>query len=584
YCGILSEIRLFPEETKAGMVKKIMRDLTPGEDVPGQKWQSVLFPALRYAYPDDAAGIHRFRRTIVFSDSLRNKNPALYLGKLPDNCEVYFNGSLLYSNGIRTGDHFTAQIFSAHSILVPSGLVRYGKSNELLLRVVTERPYTALPSMFFSDWKDVKRKTDTINLLNPYLGVTATAVMMLTALYFLVLFILDRKKGKYLLMFAGSTGFAVNSTILYGSGFLFSFLLAFKIQFIGLYWGVSSILLFAREITDFKASRLFRNIIMGGTALLSAVLLFLPTMKSTIFFNDNLVYLIWITPQLLFCLFIAIRALKRKIKYSPILLIGILAAILGGLRDILIVQLGYFPDFYMNLMGLTILIICIFITYAAQFYQTERLVQQKTETLTALTQNLEKLVQERTAELEEANRKLSEQAITDVLTGAFNRLEFLRVLEFEEARYRRLELEYGAICLDLDNFKYINDTYGHSTGDFILRETTHMLNACMRSSDRLFRLGGDEFIILMTEIHSTKDVVLIAERILEEIKARDFFVPMLEKRTGQTVRYPEGKNLSISIGIGSTEIPEVRSIHDLPEYADKALLRAKSKGKNCYSE
>lgn len=323
---------------------------------------------------------------------------------------------------------------------------------------------------------------------------------------------------------------------------------------------------------------------MGGTVVLSTVLLLMPTMKTTIFFNDNLVYLIWITPQLLFCLYIAIRAMKRKIKYSPILLIGILAAILGGLRDILIVQLGYFPDFYMNLMGLTILIICIFITYAAQFYQTERLVQQKTETLTALTQNLENLVQERTAELEEANRKLSEQAITDVLTGAFNRLEFLRVLEFEEARHLRSEMEYGAVCLDLDNFKYINDTYGHSTGDFILREATHLLNSCMRSSDRLFRLGGDEFIILMTEIQSTRDVALLAERILDEIKQIDFFVPMLEKRTGKTTRFPEGKNLSISIGICSTVMPEIHSIHDLPEYADKALLRAKGKGKNCYSE
>jgi len=558
-------------------------ETSSGSEMPGEPWSTVTFPEVWYSYPEEPSATYWFRRNIFVSDTVRGKVPSLYLGKLPDVCDVYFNGSLLYSSGYMRSGHFSAQLFSAHSLVLPTGLINYGNENELVLRVYSERPFTALPSMFFSTWDDVSRKTFLMNLVNPYLGVAATAIMMLTALYFLVLFIMDNMRGKYFLMLIGSLGFAINSSVLYGTGFFLSFFFMFKIQYTGLYWGVTTILLFVMEITNYKVSNLLRNILLGVTAVLSIILLSLPTLKSTLFFNDNIVYLLWITPQLLFLLVITFRGLLQKVKYSSILLIGVVAAILGGLRDILVIQSGATPDFYTNLMGLTILITCLFTTYAAQFNHSEKLVQQRTESLIGLTKNLENLVQERTSELEKANRNLSELAITDMLTGAYNRLEFSRVLEYEDTRHQRSGLQYAALSLDLDNFKYINDTYGHPAGDCILCEVTDLMKSCMRHSDRLFRLGGDEFMILMTDIHTGEEAVLLAERILEGIHRRDGLKKELQEFTGQLVSYPAGRSLSLSIGLCSTDMTMIHSLHELYAMADTALLKAKNKGKNCYS-
>lgn len=116
-----------------------------------------------------------------------------------------------------------------------------------------------------------------------------------------------------------------------------------------------------------------------------------------------------------------------------------------------------------------------------------------------VNRELEKRVQERTRELEEAQRLLREQAIHDALTGLFNRYHLNDVLSHEFARAKRKQHPIAFLLIDLDRFKAINDQYGHNAGDCVLKETARIIQQQIRASDSAFRYGG-EFLLVVPEI------------------------------------------------------------------------------------
>jgi len=104
-------------------------------------------------------------------------------------------------------------------------------------------------------------------------------------------------------------------------------------------------------------------------------------------------------------------------------------------------------------------------------------------------------------------RRLIDQAIHDPLTGTFNRNHFNRLVELEENRARRDGTTLGFIMVDVDNFKAINDTRGHQTGDTVLREVAAVLQRAVRKADAVIRYGGDEFLIILSRVDSMTEMV-----------------------------------------------------------------------------
>jgi len=165
-----------------------------------------------------------------------------------------------------------------------------------------------------------------------------------------------------------------------------------------------------------------------------------------------------------------------------------------------------------------------------------------------------------------AEQELLRKATTDPLTGLANRQLFQRVLNSTIEQSSRYQRDSALLFLDLDGFKAINDTMGHSVGDAVLREIASRLRGAVRISDEVARLGGDEFVVVLPEIRDRAAAASVAEKLLLDI-VRPFPAEI------------GAPPLTASIGIAV--IPDDgTTFEDLLHAADTAMYQAKRSGKN----
>ena len=167
-----------------------------------------------------------------------------------------------------------------------------------------------------------------------------------------------------------------------------------------------------------------------------------------------------------------------------------------------------------------------------------------------------------------AEQQIQFQAFHDALTGLPNRLLLQDRFEQAKARASRTNWCVTLLFLDLDNFKSINDTLGHDSGDAFLKQIATRLSACMRETDTISRLGGDEFLILLPDLTQAEDAAPILAKLMEQM---------------QMPFYADGHEISTSVSMGVAIFPEDgTSFESLLKKADMAMYKAKSDGRNTY--
>lgn len=154
-------------------------------------------------------------------------------------------------------------------------------------------------------------------------------------------------------------------------------------------------------------------------------------------------------------------------------------------------------------------------------------------------------------------------AKTDTLTGATSRYACELVLDIEMNRFKRQGTVFSIVMIDIDNFKRINDTYGHGVGDYVLCEMTEHLESALRDMDRVCRWGGEEFIVILPDTDSD-EAKKVAEHLRERIDLHDF---------------NETRHVTISLGVAAIKDKD-KYIQTLIKRADDALYIAKRSGKN----
>ena len=171
-------------------------------------------------------------------------------------------------------------------------------------------------------------------------------------------------------------------------------------------------------------------------------------------------------------------------------------------------------------------------------------------------------------ERKQTEQKLTHMAHHDTLTGLPNRALFQIQLERALSRAKRTRLMLALMFLDLDRFKSINDTLGHDAGDALLKEVAHRLSACVRASDTVARFAGDEFTLIVEDLHFFSDAMTVAEKVLEVFRS-----PFVLK--GQPTQ------VTTSIGI-ATYAGNGAEAEMLITQADAAMYCAKRSGRNVY--
>ena len=170
--------------------------------------------------------------------------------------------------------------------------------------------------------------------------------------------------------------------------------------------------------------------------------------------------------------------------------------------------------------------------------------------------------------LSDANRKLQDLAFHDNLTNAINRRPFVDLVEKNIHRAKRDGKKLAILFLDFDNFKIINDTYGHNTGDRALKSAIRKISKVIRKSDLIGRIGGDEFVVCLNNLDTIQNVKQIAEKI--------------NLTFSQKIKV--GNNLiELSLSIGIAIFPDdTSSVANLLKNSDIAMYKIKRRCKNSF--
>jgi len=257
------------------------------------------------------------------------------------------------------------------------------------------------------------------------------------------------------------------------------------------------------------------------------------------------------------------KVFRGKDLSSRLILLSFLPLLVGVIWENLNIYMGYDKFHSLNLTQ----ILVIFLHIVLMSLGSARKDSELKRSYQKLQENFSETVDH---EVHKRTREIETLASRDGLTGLFNRKSLeksISIIESKVSKYTPL----GVVFLDLDNFKYYNDNFGHAAGDRILVMTARLLSSNTRQDDLIFRYGGDEFLILMPET-SQSLVESISKRIHAEfqVMAEDF-CSSLEKQEHRL-------GLSLGVSVWSSEAGTLLR-HSI-DLADGALLRVKKQGKN----
>lgn len=239
---------------------------------------------------------------------------------------------------------------------------------------------------------------------------------------------------------------------------------------------------------------------------------------------------------------------------------------LGDIRGLLNIEIKkrdvfstLYTDFLENLLG-TIIIYFLFLLII--YILINKMRKKEAE----YTFKLKSDIQRKTKKIQKQKEILHEQAYHDTLTGLPNRALFQERLKYAIKHAKRYKKNMALFFIDLDHFKEINDSLGHTVGDDLLKEVTNRFNSLIRDDDTLARLGGDEFTIIMENLEKVHNASILAEK--------------LQQSLSDPIHIDE-HTIYITCSIGISAYPQdSQDAESLLKYSDIAMYKAKEEGRN----
>ena len=179
-------------------------------------------------------------------------------------------------------------------------------------------------------------------------------------------------------------------------------------------------------------------------------------------------------------------------------------------------------------------------------------------------------LEQKNVEYEELLKRLEKMSITDSLTSLYNRRHFEDIVVAEFERFKRYNVPFSCMMIDVDKFKEINDLCGHDVGDTVLKSVSMLIQGQVRGVDTVARYGGDEFVVLLAQLRG-ESAERVAFRMISAANAQNY--EDIDSRL---------KKVTLSIGIAGVPDADLKTIDQLIKSADQALYKAKNAGRNCY--
>lgn len=322
---------------------------------------------------------------------------------------------------------------------------------------------------------------------------------------------------------------------------------------------LSEICLALAILTCFIKSHDEGNIKLKAAAIFVVPLiigLFIQIKGSFVFFSISKLGQAIITVSIIFLILVLIRCQRysEKLLQLSLLLWGlsILLVIFENqsyiMEGIVILKLSSFALFFYYFFN------SVYNSFMSKIVESERMKE-------SLERSLNKEVKKRVFEIERSNERLLQMSKIDLLTKAYNKITILNIID-KIIISKKYEV-FSIIMFDIDNFKTINDSLGHVTGDMCLKTLANIASNNIRELDFLGRYGGDEFLIILPSL-STNEAKFVAERVKDKVS--------------------ETSNPKFTISVGIATYPyDGETVNELISAADRAMYKSKSKGKNMIS-
>lgn len=185
-------------------------------------------------------------------------------------------------------------------------------------------------------------------------------------------------------------------------------------------------------------------------------------------------------------------------------------------------------------------------------------------------------------ELQDMNNKLQQSAVTDILTNLLNRQGFMKLVgTTSDDKEKTKAFDLTILYIDLDSFKYYNDTFGHAVGDYILVRFANILKKTAKENGYAVRYGGDEFLLVLPNT-SINQAEIVAKSIYTELELQNYFIDGIPHQEDVVLDIPKENYISCSIGIACTDYANGCDINETLKHADEALYDVKKHGKHTY--
>jgi len=333
-----------------------------------------------------------------------------------------------------------------------------------------------------------------------------------------------------------------------------------KVMYLTYYLGVMFFMIFVSYIYKKEFSKKVRKATIIIGVFYSLIVLIFPEEVYEFFLKSYQNFSILIG---LYVVYVIIKAIKNRRENSIMFLIGYIMIFIGMINEIIFLNTGYLTEGMMINKVIFIFLILQSILMGMKLSKTLKKERELAFEIKEMNKELEIIVANRTKELEAKNKELSEKVKVDGLTNLLNHNSIYENLLIELKRAERYKLKMSVLMCDIDDFKKINDIYGHQVGDKVLRLISEELKKNVRIMDIVGRYGGEEFIIIFPETSMEKAEVA-SERIRKSINN----IEMSEY------------NIKISISGGLVKNEENETVESIVKRADKRMYEAKRKGKN----